>query len=150
MPFVLTRRDLFACFLTVPLAASPHARTVSQEWLLGTWQSDMERTIDEYRFSDGRAKPDDQTKLRMAEVFGQMSYVVTDTHFTVRRTLSGLKTHENRWRYSVKSLDETSITLQLTTFMLPAAPPLVLFKESEDTLFANSTQNREFFKRVRS
>lgn len=147
---MLTRRDLFAGWLVAPLAGSLYARTVSQEWLLGTWQSDITRTIDEFRFSDGRPAPDDQIKRRMADVFGQMSYLVTETHFTVRSTRSNTGSEENRWRYSVKSSSETSITLQFTTFLLPAAPPVVLFKESANALFTYSGQHREFFNRVRS
>ena len=147
---MLTRRDLFAGWLAAPLAASLHAQTVSQDWLLGTWQSDMKRTIDEFRFSDGRPASDDQTKRRMADVFGEMSYLVTDTHFTVRSTRSSTGSEENRWRYSVERSSETSITVQFTTFLLPAVPPLVLFRESEDTLFTENGQYREFFNRVRS
>jgi hypothetical protein len=136
--------------LAAPLAASLHAQTISQGWLLGTWQSDMKRTIDEFRFSDDRPPPNDQTKHRMADVFGEMSYLVTDTHFTVRSTRSNTGFDENRWRYSVQSSSETSITVQFTTFLLPAAPHLVLFRESENTLFTDSGQHREFFNRVRS
>ena len=147
---MLTRRNLFAGWLAAPFAASLHAQTISQGWLLGTWQSDMKRTIDEFRFSDGRPPPDDQIKLRMADVFGEMSYLITDTHFTVRSMRSSTGLEENRWRYSVRSSSQTSITLQFTTFLLPAAPPLVLFKESDDTLFTDSGQHREFFNRVRS
>lgn len=150
MSFLLTRRDLFAGWLAAPFAASLHAQTISQDWLLGTWQSDMKRTIDEFRLSDGRPPPDDQIKRRMADVFGEMSYLITDTHFTVRSTLSSTGLEENRWRYSVKSSSQTSITLQFTTFLLPVAPPLVLFRESDDTLFTDSGQHREFFNRVRS
>ena len=150
MSSFLTRRDLFAGWLAAPLAASLHAQTVSQDWLLGTWQSDMKRTIEEFRFSDGRPPPDDQTKRRMADVFGEMSYLVTATHFTVRSTRSSTGSEENRWRYSVKRSSDTSITVEFTTVLLPAAPPLILFKESEDTLFTEHGQNREFFNRVRS
>lgn len=150
MSSLLTRRNLFAGWLAAPFAASLHAQTISQGWLLGTWQSDMKRTIDEFRFSDGRPPPDDQIKLRMADVFGEMSYLITDTHFTVRSMRSSTGLEENRWRYSVRSSSQTSITLQFTTFLLPAAPPLVLFKESDDTLFTDSGQHREFFNRVRS
>jgi len=150
MSSLLTRRDLFAGWLVAPLAASLHAQTVSQDWLLGSWQSDLKRTIDEFRFSDGRPALDDQTKIRMADVFGKMSYLVTDTHFTVRSTRSSTDFDENCWRYLVKSLSDTSITVQFTNFLLPTAPPLILFKESEDTLFTDSGQNREFFNRVGS
>jgi hypothetical protein len=150
MSSLLTRRDLFAGWLAAPLAASLHARTVTQDWLLGTWQSDLKRTIDEFRFSDGRHPPDDQTKRRMADVFGEMSYLVTDTHFTVHSTRSSTGSEKTSRRYSVKRSSDTSITVQFTTFQLPAASPLVLFRESEDTLFTESGQNREFFNRVRS
>ena len=88
MSSLLTRRDLFAGRLSAPFAASLHARTVSHEWLLGTWQSDLKRTIDEFRFPDGHPALYDQTKIRMADVFGKMSYLITDTHFTVRSTRS--------------------------------------------------------------
>ena len=150
MSSLLTRRDLFAGWLVAPLAASLHAQTVSQDWLLGTWQSDMKRTIDEFRFSDGRPAPDDQTKCRMADLFGEMRYLITDRHFTVRSMRSSTGSEENRWRYSVERSSETSITVQFTTFLLPAVPPLVLFRESEDTLFTENGQYREFFNRVRS
>lgn len=150
MSSLLTRRDLFAGWLVAPLAASLHAQTVSLDWLLSTWQSDTKRTIDEFRFLDGRPAPDDQAKRRMAEVFAEMSYLVTDTHFTVRSMRSSTGSEENSRRYSVKRSSDTSITVEFTTFLLLAAPPLVLFRESEDTLFTESGQNREFFNRVRS
>jgi hypothetical protein len=110
----------------------------------------MKRTIEDFRFSEGRRSPDDQTKRRMADVFGEMSYLVTDTHFTVRSTRSGTGSEENRWRYSVQRSSDTSITVEFTTFLLPATPPLVLFRESNSTLFTESGQHREFFNRVRS
>lgn len=149
MSLLLTRRDLFAGWLTASLVASLHAQTVSQNWLLGTWQSDLKRTIDEFRFSDGRPPPNDQTKLRMADVFGEMSYLITDTHFMVRSMRSSTGSEENRWRYSVKRSSDISITVEFKTFRLPATPPLVLFRESEDTLFTENGQNQEFFNRVK-
>lgn len=67
-------------FAWLPAGAARRGSTL-QTWLVGDWQSDRERTMENFYFQGQSPTPDQREK--MSRMFGHLRYHVTPSHFQV-------------------------------------------------------------------
>lgn len=138
MTFSISRRA--ALVASIPWAFSARAAPQStRDWLLGTWRSDVERSL------DSRAITPEQRNA-LSTLYGHLSYRITRRHFTLLddRRPSGAPEVSS---YRVVSETGSSIELQLR-YRREAPITVVFYREADDWLFVRNRDHLEYYRRV--
>jgi hypothetical protein len=116
----------------------------TDERLIGTWQSDADRTIDEIR---ARRPVDQEQEAALRKIFGKLRVTYTETSYTT--DLDGVK---ETTPYEVLGRDRTSVVIRdLETRPLTPTEFDVIFFDGPDSywVYAKLGGIQEYFKRVR-
>ncbi len=139
MNFLVTRRRMVlaaACATAADFGWATSRPT--RQWILGTWKSDRERSVESFYFQGQRLS--EQQRARFAEIFGHVEYRITGSHFAAFE-----QGREVKSRYTIASETDSSITLNFARGSM--LPPLTLYRENEDWLFIKVDKNFEYFRR---
>jgi hypothetical protein len=137
----ITARRLLVVFLGFAWlpARSSDERTPLRRWLLGSWQSNAERTMQHFHFQ-GRGLTPEQSE-RLSHLFGHLRYHITSSEFSV---LEGKRIL--RASYVVASETDSTITLNFPR--RKDMPALTLYRVGNDALFVKAGNNLEYFRRT--
>ena len=138
-----SRRAFVAALAGLPLTAAAQLDEPSQvaEWIVGTWQSDAERTMRSFTFQNSR--PTGKAHEKISALFGSMAHIFTRERFAVADTRTGRTTVNTVYRI-------TGATSSTVSIAFPKRPDLVsmtLYREG-DYYFIRSANNFEFFRRM--
>ena len=146
-PLVSRRQAVSATLacLAVPVSGNARADEPIATWLLGTWQSDRERTMQTYQPGPQPLQGPDREKL--AELFGHVFYSIGRDTFTIRHTTPVEQSASAR--YQVVDSTDNSITVQLQIrSQTIESLSITLYRVSRDELFIKQGRNLEYFRRV--
>lgn len=141
----MTRRAmrwLFAALLGFAWSSSVPASdegVALRAWLVGSWQSDRERTMERFSFQGRVLGPEYQE--RMAALFGHMQYRVTPQRFGVMDRGAG-------WHAAYTVVSETESTITLRFPGRKCLPDITLYRDGDDALFIKTGNNLEYFRRT--
>lgn len=136
---LLLQRMLLPAPLTVAAAAA-WAKNASRAWWQGRWQSDRERTMENFHFQ-GRGLTE-RERAQIGAIFGGLRYAITPTRFVTSGHGGGFDA-----RYHV--IGQTDSTVTLRFHKAADTPDLTMFRVSDDLLFIRSAGNNlEYFRRT--
>lgn len=139
-----SRRAFVAALAGLPLtalAAQFSEHYGAADWIVGTWQSDAERTMRSFTFQGSR--PTGEAHEKISALFGSMTHMFTRERFAVADIRTGRTTVNTVYRI-------TGATSSTVSIAFPKRPDLVdmtLYREG-DYYFIRSANNFEFFRRV--
>lgn len=121
------------------LASETHGDSSLKTWLIGNWQSDRERTMENFRFQ-GQI-PNAEESDRISKMFGHLRYSITSMSFQVIES-----DRKRSAEYLVAA--ETSSTITLRFPRNSDMPDLTLYRLNDDLLFIKAGLNFEYFRRA--
>lgn len=143
-PNSLSRRAFAAGLAGLPfsaLAAQFNGPPGAADWIVGTWQSDAERTMRNFTFQGSR--PTGEARERISTLFGSMTHTFTRKRFTVADTRTGRTTVDTLYRVT----GATSSTVSIAFPETPGLVDMTLYRAG-DSYSVRSANNFEFFRRV--
>ncbi|RZL56514.1 MAG: hypothetical protein EOP70_06615 [Variovorax sp.] len=139
-----SRRVWVAALAGWPLAAAASRLEESlgaADWIVGTWQSDAERTMRSFTFQGSR--PTGEARERISALFGSMTHTFTRERFMVGDARTGRTSLDTAYRIVGVNSHAVSIAFPKT----PGLVDMTLYRDG-DFYFIRSAGNLEFFRRV--
>lgn len=139
-----SRRVWVAALAGWPLAAAASRLNESlgaADWIVGTWQSDAERTMRSFTFQGSR--PTGQARERISALFGSMTHTFTRERFRVGDARTGRTTMDTVYRIVGVTSNTVSIAFPRTSGLVD----MTLYQDG-DCYFIRSANNFEFFRRM--
>lgn len=138
------RRTLAAALALTPVLAlaRPHRLTAETAWLLGSWQSDVERSMEHWTFQGQAPRAD--LRPRVAALFGKIVHTCTPTHVHVDTVFGEGINHRDTLHYRVVRHTSSTVTLAFSG----SERTDMTFYRGNGYYFIRVGSNCEYFKKI--
>ena len=139
-----SRRAFVATLAGLPLtvlAAQLNGASPAADWIVGTWQSDAERTMRSFAFQGSH--PTGEAHEKISALVGSMIHIFTRERFAVADTRTGRTSVNTVYRITGATSSTVSIAFSERTDLVN----MTLYREG-DSYFIRSANNFEFFRRM--
>ncbi|MDB5849740.1 MAG: hypothetical protein JWP29_3492 [Rhodoferax sp.] len=123
--------------------AQPTRLPVEANWILGTWRSDVDRSMANFIFQGRR--PSEDMRVRIAALFGKMTHTFTPTSFIAEEALVP-RSLRSEMDYRVERCTSDSVSV---VFAAPRINPgFTLYRGDGCYFVISAAKNLEYFKKV--